>query len=74
MKWTSIFCMSKESSKTEKRPSKETAARALAEAQERARLREVAQSEKMPKEFGGRRGPEPTRFGDWENKGIISDF
>jgi len=26
------------------------------------------------KEFGGREGPEPTRYGDWENKGIISDF
>tara|TARA_R110002096_G_scaffold9468_4_gene37378 strand:+ start:203 stop:355 length:153 start_codon:yes stop_codon:yes gene_type:complete len=27
-----------------------------------------------PKEFGGRSGPEPTRYGDWENNGIISDF
>jgi len=27
-----------------------------------------------PKEFGGREGLEPTRYGDWENKGIISDF
>jgi len=26
------------------------------------------------KEFGGRDGPEPTRYGDWEKKGIISDF
>ncbi|MBL4789948.1 MAG: DUF1674 domain-containing protein [Kordiimonadaceae bacterium] len=26
------------------------------------------------KEYGGREGPEPTRYGDWENKGIISDF
>jgi len=26
------------------------------------------------KEFGGRDGLEPTRYGDWENKGIISDF
>ena len=26
------------------------------------------------KEFGGRSGPEPTRFGDWENNGIASDF
>lgn len=64
--------MSKESAKNEKRPSKETAARALAEAQERAR--DAAPAEKQPKEFGGRKGPEPTRYGDWENKGIISDF
>lgn len=26
------------------------------------------------KEIGGRNGPEPTRYGDWENKGICSDF
>lgn len=26
------------------------------------------------KEYGGRTGPEPTRYGDWENNGIISDF
>jgi len=25
-------------------------------------------------EFGGREGPEPTRYGDWEKNGIISDF
>lgn len=30
--------------------------------------------EAAPKEIGGRDGPEPTRYGDWENKGIISDF
>jgi hypothetical protein len=29
---------------------------------------------KMQKEVGGREGPEPTRYGDWEKKGIISDF
>lgn len=26
------------------------------------------------KEIGGREGPEPTRYGDWEKNGIISDF
>jgi hypothetical protein len=26
------------------------------------------------KEIGGRKGPEPTRYGDWERKGILSDF
>ena len=29
---------------------------------------------KRPKEIGGPKGPEPTRYGDWERKGIISDF
>lgn len=28
----------------------------------------------MAKEIGGREGPEPTRYGDWEKNGIISDF
>ena len=27
-----------------------------------------------PKEIGGPSGPEPTRYGDWERKGIASDF
>ncbi|MCC8950365.1 DUF1674 domain-containing protein, partial [Bradyrhizobium sp. Arg62] len=27
-----------------------------------------------PKEFQGPKGPEPTRYGDWETKGIASDF
>jgi hypothetical protein len=27
-----------------------------------------------PAELGGREGPEPTRYGDWEVKGICSDF
>lgn len=48
------------------------AQRALAEAaQRRAAAEEVA----MEKELGGRKeGPEPTRYGDWESKGLISDF
>jgi len=25
-------------------------------------------------EIGGRKGPEPTRYGDWENNGVASDF
>jgi hypothetical protein len=47
------------------------AQRALEEAEER---RKTAQQPKLPKEINGRSGPEPTRFGDWENKGITSDF
>ena len=27
-----------------------------------------------PKEVGGPAGPEPTRYGDWERKGRVSDF
>ncbi len=33
-----------------------------------------APAPKLPKEIGGPSGPEPTRFGDWERKGRVSDF
>lgn len=47
------------------------ARRALAEAEER---RKASPERKLPREVNGRPGPEPTRFGDWENKGLASDF
>ena len=47
------------------------AKRALAEAEAR---RKAAQVAPLPREQGGPKGPEPTRFGDWEKKGIASDF
>lgn len=47
------------------------AQRALAEAEAR---RKAAGSEPRPPELGGREGPEPTRYGDWEKGGIVSDF
>lgn len=28
----------------------------------------------QPEEIGGQKGPEPTRYGDWEKNGLISDF
>ena len=28
----------------------------------------------MPKEIGGQKGPEPTRYGDWEKNGRCTDF
>jgi hypothetical protein len=49
------------------------ARRALAEAEARRRAAEAA-VRPMPKEIGGREGPEPTRYGDWERKGIAVDF
>jgi hypothetical protein len=49
------------------------AQRALAEAEARRKAAE-ASAHPMPKEFQGPKGPEPTRYGDWENKGIASDF
>ena len=49
------------------------AERALVEAEARRRAAEV-EARSLPKEFQGPKGPEPTRYGDWENKGIASDF
>lgn len=34
----------------------------------------AASSETAPKEIGGPKGPEPTRFGDWERNGRCIDF
>lgn len=49
------------------------AQRALAEAQERRRLAAAA-ADRRPREIGGRKGLDPVRYGDWEVKGIASDF
>jgi hypothetical protein len=59
-----------------RKPLSPAAQRALAEAEERSRLAEATSAQPSPKakEIGGREGPEPTRYGDWEVKGIISDF
>jgi len=48
------------------------ARRALEEAE--ARRQAEAAAEAAAEEQGGPRGPEPTRFGDWERKGIAVDF
>jgi hypothetical protein len=58
-------------SKKRSAPLPAAAARALAEAAERRKVR----AENAPqKEIGGRGGLDPARFGDWEAKGIAHDF
>jgi hypothetical protein len=47
------------------------ARRALAEADDRRRK---ADDMALPPELGGRSGPEPVRYGDWEKKGLAIDF
>jgi hypothetical protein len=49
----------------------EAAKRANAEAETR---RAAAEPLDLPPERGGPKGLEPTRYGDWEKKGLISDF
>lgn len=50
------------------------AAGARAQAEAEARRETQARPAPAPKEIGGPKGPEPTRYGDWERKGVISDF
>jgi hypothetical protein len=58
---------------TEKKPLSAPAKRALAEAE--ARRAEIdAAAAKLPPEKGAKREKEPSRYGDWEKKGIASDF
>jgi len=56
----------------EKSPLSPAAERALAEAA--ARRAERDRNADQPKESGGRGGLDPTRYGDWEKDGLISDF
>ncbi|TPW06169.1 MAG: hypothetical protein FD125_365 [bacterium] len=53
------------------RPLTDAARRALLEAAER---RAAEGETELPTEHGGPRGPEPTRYGDWEKKGLAVDF
>lgn len=58
----------------EKQPEQDlppAAQRALKEAQERRAKQDALD---LPPELGGRDGPEPVRYGDWEKKGIAVDF
>lgn len=57
----------------ERKPLTPAAQRALAEAAERRRQAD-ASVRPMEKELQGPKGLEPTRYGDWEKKGIASDF
>jgi hypothetical protein len=60
-------------SNPERKPLSAAAQRALAEAEARRKAADV-NTTPAPKEFQGPKGPEPTRYGDWEVKGIASDF
>ena len=61
------------------KPTRDEIAARIREAGERANREAQARraQEKplvLPPEKGGPKGPEPTRYGDWEKKGLISDF
>jgi hypothetical protein len=58
---------------TPRKPLTPEAQRALAEAEAR-HAAALANAQPRPTEHQGPQGLDPTRFGDWENKGIASDF
>lgn len=57
-----------------RKPLSPAAQRALAEAEERRSKSGHHAAAAAPKELQGPKGPEPIRYGDWETKGIASDF
>jgi hypothetical protein len=67
--------MSDQSPVPVRKPLSPAAQRALAEAEARRQAAAAeAKSKAKAKELQGPKGPEPTRYGDWERKGIASDF
>ena len=56
-----------------RKPLAPAAERALTEAAQR-RAEIDRKTAERAKEAGGPKGPEPTRYGDWERKGLASDF
>ncbi len=59
--------------KTAQKPLSDAARRALAEAETRRQQIDAA-TRQRPGENGGRGGLDPARYGDWEIKGLTSDF
>lgn len=58
-----------------RKPLTDAARRALAEAQARREAMQRREQELADqRELGGREGPDPVRYADWENNGIASDF
>ncbi len=55
-------------------PDKELTPAARRALEEAAARRAAEATAALPTEKGGRDGPEPTRFGDWEKKGVAVDF
>jgi len=45
-----------------------------AQTTEASKLDNSSSEQALPPEIGGQKGPEPTRFGDWEKNGRCTDF
>lgn len=59
---------------TEKAPSADLKGGGRIAARKQEKRRPAHKLKQAPGEIGGPEGPEPTRYGDWERKGIVSDF
>lgn len=71
--------MSKLKKPSPQKPSQAEIATRIEEAGRRAKAEAEARRAQqaplvLPPERNGPKGPEPTRYGDWEKKGLISDF
>lgn len=55
-------------------PDKTQAADQTPQIDDRASAAQSSDQPNLPEEIGGPRGPEPTRYGDWEQNGICRDF
>jgi hypothetical protein len=67
--------VSEEPSYSPSEPVKKSLSPAARRALDEAEARRLAQkADDRPKEIQGRNGPEPVRYGDWEVKGLASDF
>jgi hypothetical protein len=55
-------------------PGKKLSPEALRALEEAKARRQAATRQELPTEVGGREGPEATRYGDWEKKGLAVDF
>jgi hypothetical protein len=64
----------KPTTEAEKESRRRAAARRALDEAEARRARLAAEPRPRPTELNGPKGPEPTRYGDWERKGIASDF
>ncbi|MEL6946066.1 MAG: DUF1674 domain-containing protein [Pseudomonadota bacterium] len=65
-----------QAAQAQRKPLPDAAKRALAEAEARREAAKATQTDgaQGATEIQGREGPDPVRYGDWENKGIASDF
>jgi hypothetical protein len=55
-------------------PSETAASDGESDEQRRSGPQTAVDSDVLPREYGGRKGPEPTRYGDWEKNGRCIDF